>query len=151
MQVVVIPTPAVQRGPNGTFAYVVRPDEHVSQRPIAVAHQSETQSVIARGIAAGDQVVTTGFSRLKDGASVTVATPQGQAPAADAGSAEVVAKAEGRRGIRTACADDIQKFCANVERRGAIRACLQASAAHLSEGCKAAAAKMRKAEGSSKE
>jgi multidrug efflux system membrane fusion protein len=151
MQVVVIPTPAVQRGPSGTFAYVVRPDEHVSQRPIAVAHQSETQSVIARGIAAGDQVVTTGFSRLKDGASVTVATPQGQAPAADAGSAEVVAKAEGRRGIRTACADDIQKFCANVERRGAIRACLQASAAHLSEGCKAAAAKMRKAEGSSKE
>jgi multidrug efflux system membrane fusion protein len=150
-QVVVIPTPAVQRGPSGTFAYVVQPDERVSLRPIAVAHQSETQSVIARGIAAGDRVVTTGFSRLKDGASVTVAAPQGQTPAADAGSAAVVAKAEGRGGIRTACADDIQKFCANVEHRGAIRACLQASAAHLSEGCKAAAAKMRKAEGGSKE
>ncbi|MBO0763650.1 MAG: efflux RND transporter periplasmic adaptor subunit [Hyphomicrobiaceae bacterium] len=151
MQVVVIPTPAVQRGPSGTFAYVVQPDERVSLRPITLTHQSETQSVIADGIAAGDQVVTTGFSRLKDGASVAVAAPQGEAPAASASSVEVVAKADRRAGIRAACATDIQKFCANVEHRGAIRACLQASAPQLSEECKAAAAKLRKAEGNSKE
>ena len=43
--------------------------------------------------------------------------------------------------MRTACAADVQKLCANVERsRDAIRACLQANAAQLSEACKAAAA-----------
>jgi membrane fusion protein, multidrug efflux system len=150
-QVVVIPTPAVQRGPNGTFAYIVQPDERVSLRPITVGHQTETQSVIARGIAAGDSVVTTGFSRLKDGASVSVAAPEEQSPAAGSAPPAAAAKAEGRANVRTACAADIQKFCTNVENRGAIRACLQASAPQLSEGCKAAAAKMRKAEGDSKE
>src|SRR5262249_5727368 len=66
-QVVVIPTPAVQRGPNGTFAYVLKADDSVAIRPITVAHQFETQTVVARGISIGDKVVTTGFSRLKDG------------------------------------------------------------------------------------
>jgi membrane fusion protein, multidrug efflux system len=156
-QVVVIPTPAVQRGPNGTFAYVVvQPGDRVTLRPVSVGQQSETQSVIASGIKAGDRVVTTGFSRLKDGAGVSVAAPaeeQPPPPAAqgDGTAPEVVAKAEARPNVRTACAADIQKFCANVERRSAIRACLQASAPHLSEGCKAAAARMRNADGGSKE
>ena len=66
-------------------------------RPVTVAHQSETQAVIAKGIDAGDQVVTTGFSRLKDGASVSVATPEEQAPAADSRTAE---RREGRRARR---------------------------------------------------
>jgi multidrug efflux system membrane fusion protein len=93
--------------------------------------------VIARGIGAGDQVVTTGFARLKDGASVSVAAPEEQPPNPE-GSAPA-AKTERRGNLRTACAADIQKFCANVERRSAIRACLQASASQLSEACRAAA------------
>jgi multidrug efflux system membrane fusion protein len=135
-QVVVIPTPAVQRGPSGTFAYVVQPDDRVALHPITVAHQSETQSVIARGIAAGDPVVTTGFSRLKDGTSVKVAAPEGQAPAANP---EAAARPEARAHVRAACAADVQRFCAGVEERGAIRACLQANAAQLSEACRTAA------------
>jgi len=142
VQVVVIPTPAVQRGPNGTFAYVIQPEDRVSLRPISVAQQSETLSVIASGISPGERVVTTGFSRLKDGSGVSVATPQEPGGAsAPAPAAETTAKAEERANVRSACAADIQKFCANVERRSAIRACLQASAPQLSEGCKAAAAK----------
>jgi membrane fusion protein, multidrug efflux system len=161
-QVVVIPTPAVQRGPNGTFAYVVGAENRVSLRPVTVAHQSETQAVISRGIAAGDRVVTTGFSRLKDGASVAVSTPDGATPAADAPT--TTAKGARAASFRAACAADIEKHCANVERsRGAIRACLRASAEKLSEECKAAAQNMsengdgnrpngvRKAEGASKE
>jgi membrane fusion protein, multidrug efflux system len=136
-QVVVIPTPAVQRGPNGTFAYVLQAENRVALRPITVTHQSETQAVIGRGIGAGDQVVTTGFARLKDGASVSVAAPEEQ-PSNPEGSAPA-AKSERRGNLRTACAADIQKFCANVERRSAIRACLQASAPQLSEACRAAA------------
>jgi multidrug efflux system membrane fusion protein len=168
-QVVVIPTPAVQRGPNGTFAYVVGADDRVSLRPVTVAHQSEMQAVIGRGIAAGDRVVTTGFSRLKDGASVSVSAPDEPAPAAESPTASETPTAATKGGaraasFRTACAGDIEKHCANVERsRGAIRACLQASAAQLSEECKAAAQKMieggdnsrpgavRKAEGARKE
>lgn len=168
-QVVVIPTPAVQRGPNGTFAYVVGADERVSLRPVTVAHQSETQAVIDRGITGSDRVVTTGFSRLKDGASVTVSTPDGATPAAEAPTAADTPAAAAKGGaraasFRAACAADIEKHCANAERsRGAIRACLRASAEKLSEECKAAAQKMsengdgsrpgavRKAEGARKE
>ena len=48
---------------------------------------------------------------------------------------------EMREKMRTACAADVQKFCANVERgRDGIRECLQAHAAELSDGCKAAGA-----------
>ena len=51
------------------------------------------------------------------------------------------AKSEAREKTRTACAADVQKFCANVERgRDGIRECLQAHAAELSDGCKAAGA-----------
>jgi multidrug efflux system membrane fusion protein len=136
-RVVAIPTPAVQRGPNGTFAYIVQAQDQVSLRLITVSHQFETQAVVARGIEAGDRVVTTGFSRLKDGTSVSVGVPEGGQSPAPSASAPEAAKAP-RSKLRAACAADIAKFCANVERRSAIRACLQASAPQLSEPCKAA-------------
>jgi membrane fusion protein, multidrug efflux system len=141
-RVVVIPTPAVQRGPNGTFAYVLKADNTVAMRPITLAHQFEAQTVIAKGIAAGDRVVTTGFSRLKDGASVSVApSPEGEPqPDVPNGPTAAADKAKGRAPeIRTACAADIQKHCAGAERGRDIRACLQANAAQLSEACKTAA------------
>jgi multidrug efflux system membrane fusion protein len=139
-RVVVVPTPAVQRGPNGTFAYVVGAEDRVTLRPVTVSHQTESRAVIARGIEAGDRVVTTGFSRLKDGVRVTVPAPAEPeaAPAADA--APAAAKGGARAAsFRAACAGDIQKFCASVERPGAIGACLKASAPQLSEACKEAA------------
>ncbi|MFZ0851315.1 MAG: efflux RND transporter periplasmic adaptor subunit [Hyphomicrobiaceae bacterium] len=75
-QVVVIPTPAVQRGPNGTFAYVITDDDRVTLRPIALALQNETQAVVANGIGASERVVITGFVRLKDGSRVAVGEPE---------------------------------------------------------------------------
>jgi len=130
-QVVVIPTPAVQRGPNGPFAYVVAADERVGLRPVTVGLQTETIAVIDKGITLSERVVTTGFARLKDGARVIVAGPEESGPA-------VAAKSDGRAKIRAVCAADIQKFCSNVE-RNAVRGCLQANAAKLSDACKAAA------------
>jgi membrane fusion protein, multidrug efflux system len=156
--VVVIPTPAVQRGPNNaTFVYVLGPEDRVSKRAVAVAHLAEAQAVIAGGIEASDRVVTTGFARLKDGTSVTLPATEEQPPAAS----EAPAKAEQRAGLRSACAGDIEKLCPNVERsRSAIRACLHANAAQLSAACQAAVASaedrprkgsQRKAEGNHKE
>ena len=52
-QVVVAPTAAVQRGPSGTFVYVVQPDNKVAVRPVTVSQQDETQAVIARFDGAG--------------------------------------------------------------------------------------------------
>ena len=82
-QVVVIPTGAVQRGPNGTFVYVVKDDNTVAMRPITVAKQDESQTVVSKGLEPPERVVTTGFVRLTDGAKVSISNGDG-APAAGA-------------------------------------------------------------------
>jgi multidrug efflux system membrane fusion protein len=69
---VVVPTSAVQRGPAGTFSYVIGDDDVVSAKPIVVAQQNENDAVIASGLSASDRVVTTGFANLADGAKVIV-------------------------------------------------------------------------------
>ena len=79
--VVVIPTGAVQRGPNGTFVYVVKDDNTVAIRPIAVQKQDETQTVVKNGLTPPERVVTTGFVRLTDGSKVTIGSAD-DAPAA---------------------------------------------------------------------
>jgi len=140
-QVVVIPAPAVQRGPNGTFAYVVQDGERAALRPITVGLQNETMAVVDKGIDASERVVTSGFTRLKDGASIEVLRSEDRPGGAPEAPAPVAAKGEGRGGLRTACAGDVQKFCAGIERgREALRACLAAHASDLSEACRAAAA-----------
>jgi multidrug efflux system membrane fusion protein len=82
-QVIVAPTAAVQRGPSGTFVYVVQPDSKVVVRPVTVSQQDEVQAVIAKGLDSGQRVVTTGFARLTDGAAVT-ATNAESGPSPDA-------------------------------------------------------------------
>jgi len=48
---------------------------------------------------------------------------------------------EARAKFRAACAADVQKFCANIEKaKGAMRSCLEAHEKQLSDGCKAARA-----------
>jgi membrane fusion protein, multidrug efflux system len=81
--VVTIPTSAVQRGPNGTFVYVVKDESTASMRPIVVQKQDETQTVVKSGVAVGERVVTTGFVRLTDGSKVVIGSASG-APAAPA-------------------------------------------------------------------
>ena len=73
-QVVVVPTAAVQRGPNGTFVYAVRPDNTVTVRPVTVTQQDDSQAVIATGVLSSDNVVVSGFTRLSEGRKVAVAS-----------------------------------------------------------------------------
>jgi membrane fusion protein, multidrug efflux system len=71
-QAMVVPTSAVQRGPAGTFSYVIGDNDIVTAKPIVVTQQNETDAVIASGLSASDRVVTTGFANLSDGAKVVV-------------------------------------------------------------------------------
>ena len=93
-QVVVVPTPAVQRGPSGTVAYVIGADSKVALKPITVRQQTDTEAVVASGLAAGDRVVTTGFARLNDGSRVIIGTPGEARPALPAGAGKGEGKGE---------------------------------------------------------
>jgi multidrug efflux system membrane fusion protein len=89
-QVVVAPTSAVQRGPDGTFVYVVQQDNKVAVRPVTVSQQDETQAVVGKGLEADQRVVTTGFARLTASAAVAVTN-------AEAASSSDVPPAQPRR------------------------------------------------------
>ncbi len=71
-QVVVVPTASVQRGPNGTFVYVVKEGDTVGVRNVTVAQQDDTEAVITDGLKADERVVTTGFARLADNTKITI-------------------------------------------------------------------------------
>jgi multidrug efflux system membrane fusion protein len=81
-QAVVVPTSAVQRGPAGTFSYVIGDGDIVTAKPVVVTQQNETDAVVASGLAPSDRVVTTGFANLSDGAKVIVGKDE-QTPTAD--------------------------------------------------------------------
>ncbi|MCZ3376057.1 efflux RND transporter periplasmic adaptor subunit [Rhizobium sp. AG207R] len=80
--VTVIPSGAVQRGPNGTFVYIIGQDQTVAMKPVKVRQQDDTLAVIADGVTPGDKVVTTGFARLQNGSKVQIsANPDQASPA----------------------------------------------------------------------
>jgi multidrug efflux system membrane fusion protein len=91
-QALVIPTSAVQRGPAGTFSYVIGEGDIVTAKPVVVTQQNETDAVIASGLSASDRVVTTGFANLSDGAKVVVGKNE-QTPTAD-----LAPRAKGKKG-----------------------------------------------------
>jgi multidrug efflux system membrane fusion protein len=73
-QVVVVPTAAVQRGPNGPFVYVVGEDEAVAVRPVTVSQQDDVQAVVSGGLKTQERVVTTGFARISNGTKVAASS-----------------------------------------------------------------------------
>ena len=100
-QVVVVPTAAVQRGPNGPYVYIVKEDSTVTARPITVTQQNDKQAVIGSGLDPGEFVVTTGFARLAEGTTVSVsdaseARQVGQASGAGKVSSSEKAKGTGK-------------------------------------------------------
>jgi len=67
---VVVPTQAIQTSQQGEFVYVVKPDNRVEMRPITSAVVAGEDTVIEKGLAAGEIVVTDGQLRLTPGAVV---------------------------------------------------------------------------------
>jgi multidrug efflux system membrane fusion protein len=99
---VVVPTSAVQRGPAGTFSYVIGAGDIVTAKAVVVTQQNETDAVIASGLSPSDRVVTTGFANLADGAKVVVGKDE-QTPAAD-----LAPRKKGSRGPKDGQAKDGQ-------------------------------------------
>jgi multidrug efflux system membrane fusion protein len=74
---VTIPTDAVQHGAQGTYVYVVKPDQSVEMRPVQVAMSEGTMSVITSGVAEGEEVVTDGADKLQPKSKVEVGGQRG--------------------------------------------------------------------------
>ena len=80
---VTIPALALQRGPEGYYLWVVKPDETVEQRPIGAQTVSDDIVIVSKGLNAGETVVVEGQSRLDVGVRVAVRsrqTPVAQQP-----------------------------------------------------------------------
>ncbi len=92
---ITVPPAAVQRGPRGTYVFVINPDMTVKRQAITVGHEDERVSVITTGLKAGDEVVVDGAQRLSDTSKVAIAGPDGNAP--DAAPRERSAPGTARR------------------------------------------------------
>ncbi len=69
---VIIPAAAIQRGPQGTFVYVVKADQTVEVREVTVGTTTGMEAAIAAGITPGESVVTDGVDKLRAGSTVQI-------------------------------------------------------------------------------
>lgn len=83
---IIVPAAAVQRGPQGTFVYVVKADHTVEVRDVTVGPTTGTEAAIDSGVSGGELVVTDGVDKLRAGSMVQVkapdAEPAGRKPSA---------------------------------------------------------------------
>ncbi|MCM0081932.1 MdtA/MuxA family multidrug efflux RND transporter periplasmic adaptor subunit [Geomonas sp. Red32] len=74
-QSVLVPTSAIQRGPQGTFVYQVKPDKTVTVRPVTIGATQGDDTSITAGLNEGELVVVEGAERLREGAKVDLRQP----------------------------------------------------------------------------
>jgi membrane fusion protein, multidrug efflux system len=72
---IVVPSVAIQIGPNGPYVFVIRPDSTVDLRLVKPDRMVGDKTVVAQGIAAGERVVVDGQLRLGNGTRVAVQAP----------------------------------------------------------------------------
>lgn len=68
----VVPAEAVREAQDGTYVFVVGPDDKVRQQPVHVLRTTERLALLRDGVSPQERVVTDGFVRLRDGVSVVV-------------------------------------------------------------------------------
>ncbi|MBV9554281.1 MAG: efflux RND transporter periplasmic adaptor subunit [Alphaproteobacteria bacterium] len=96
---VTVPSAAVQMGPNGAFAYVVKDDSTVENRAVTVVQVESNTALIGKGLQAGDKVVVSGQNRLYPGARV--ALQDGAPGQMNAQEPEIGPQGVGSTGINT--------------------------------------------------
>jgi membrane fusion protein, multidrug efflux system len=66
----VVPSQAIQNGPNGPYVFIVKADQTAELRPVTVERTEGTNAVLAKGVEAGETIVTTGQLRVTPGGKV---------------------------------------------------------------------------------
>jgi multidrug efflux system membrane fusion protein len=81
---VLIPAAGIQRSPQSTYVWLVKPDSSVEMRDVDVALTEGDTAAVGKGLAAGDRVVVDGVDKLQQGTkvAVTAAGPRGGGQAA---------------------------------------------------------------------
>ena len=74
----VVPSAAVQRGPKGTFVYVVGGDKTVAVRPVTVGVSHGEDASIDQGLSPDELVVVDGTEKLREGTKVDVRNQGGE-------------------------------------------------------------------------
>jgi len=79
----VVPAAAIQRGPQGTYVYTVKPDKTADMRKVTIGFTEGNLTTLASGLQPGETVVTDGQDKLQPGSKVEIRA--GQAPGANGG------------------------------------------------------------------
>ena len=146
-----VPVPAVQRGADGSYVFLVRPDKTVTQRAVKIGIQDGDKMQILSGLQPGDTVVVDGADRLRDGADVEIPNLTAKIAAPSGGGGEEAVRAARRAQMQEAmtkkCSADIKKFCADATNARETRTCLFRNSDDLGADCQKAMSQMRQAGG----
>ncbi|NTW85981.1 MAG: MdtA/MuxA family multidrug efflux RND transporter periplasmic adaptor subunit [Holophagaceae bacterium] len=76
-EVIIVPTAAVQRGPQGAFVYLVKPDSTAELRVIEILGTDGDETALRKGLSGGETIVTDGLEKLRPGSKVALPKPAG--------------------------------------------------------------------------
>lgn len=68
----VVPSRAVQRGPNGLFVFLIKPDSTVAMQPVTLLQDDGETAVVGTGLSGSEKIVQGGQSRLNVGTKVAI-------------------------------------------------------------------------------
>jgi len=90
-----VPSAAIQRGPQGTYVFVAKPDNTATIRPVTVSFTQENTSVIANGLTPSEVVVTDGQDKLQEGSKIEIRSPNAPSNQAQQASGNPAAAGQG--------------------------------------------------------
>jgi len=149
-----VPVAAVQRGAEGSYVFVVKPDKTVEQRTVTLGPGNAAQVSVTQGLKPGDTVVVDGADRLRDGVKVAPTTSAPiSAPSATGGGAagssdadKAARRAKMQAAMKQYCSADLAKYCPSKTGRDLFM-CLRENRDSFSDTCQAALKTLRKAGG----
>jgi len=74
--VLTVPSPSIQRGPDGLFVWVVKPEGTAEARPVSVGPATGDRTIVTTGLTEGERIVVNGQYKLRPGSKVTVTDGQ---------------------------------------------------------------------------
>jgi multidrug efflux system membrane fusion protein len=74
-KVILVPAVAIQRGPQGTFVYIVGADKTAQLKPVTIGLTTAGKTVIEKGLTGGEQVIVEGQNQLRPGGKVEPVAP----------------------------------------------------------------------------